>query len=105
MAEATFNDYDNLFRQPARVCSSPSCIDFGNGDLGRAARFCDDHQARSIISMDPPPRIPRFMAGWEACAKVWAAWLDSEESRKQREYEAEQARQRNFVEETAKGLK
>lgn len=106
--------YDNLLPdmgrsivQPLnRVCGSPSCIDFGNSDLGKAARICDDHVARSLVMRTiPEPRVPTFMSGWEACSKIWAAWLDSEDARKQREYEAEVQRQRDFVNEVAGNLK
>lgn len=96
----------NYLQPSQRVCASPSCIDFGNSDLGKAARICDDHVARSIIArVIPEPRIPAFQPGWEACSKVWSAWLDSEDARKQREYEAEIQRQQDFVNEIARGLK
>ena len=80
-------------------------MSFGNTDLGKAASICNSHVARSATMTVPPPRIPHFMEGWEACGRVWAAWRDSEDSRQQREFESEQERQKAFVEEIAKGLK
>ncbi len=88
------------------TCSAPTQIMRSSDDLGRAMRICSDHQRSSALTITvPPPRIPDFMQGWEACTKVWAAWLDSEEARQQREYEAEIERQRQFVNDIAGKLK
>jgi len=94
------DDYPILSRPS--VCASST---FGTDDLGRAMTVCQDHFRLSATVMIPPPRIPDFAQGWEACTKVWAAWLDSEEARKQREREAEIERQRQFVNEVAGKLR
>lgn len=94
------DEYPTLGRPS--VCPSS----FGTDDLGRAMTICSGHIKQSALTITiPPPAIPDFMAGWEACTKVWAKWLDSEEARKQRELEAEIERQRQFVNEVAEKLK
>lgn len=80
------NIYSQLAQSPAP--------DFGPGNLGRMAGICYSHQATNLITIVPAPRIPTFQKGWEACEKVYAAWLDSETARKQRERAELEERQR-----------
>ena len=83
------------------LCSTLSCVEFGSDDIGRAAEICDRHRPFTSIT----PSNPGFLEGWEACAKVWNAWLESENGRLRAAAIAEEARQKSFVEEVARTLK
>lgn len=87
------------------IGSYPCPPPFGADELGKAAGICYSHQQQSLTLTTPPPRIPQFQAGWEACTKVYAAWLEGEVARQMREREAEEERQREFINEFARKLK
>lgn len=88
-------------------CATMSCAEFGDDPISRAADICNRHQSINggFIITIPPPRIPRFMKGWEACSKVWSAWLESEDGRKRREAEKAEADDLDFVNNIADGLR
>lgn len=88
-------------------CLTLSCVEFGHDDVGRAAQICNAHQDYNgpMTQANPPPLIPKFMKGWEACKKVWSEWLVSEEGRKKAEAEVQEQRELDFVNEVAKGLR
>jgi hypothetical protein len=86
-------------------CQSFACQQFGETTLGRAALVCSSHIALREITLIPRPRIPQFMPGWEACTKVWSAWLESEDGRKLREAEDAEKRDREFVNSIADTLR
>lgn len=87
------------------ISSYPCPPAFGADELGKAAAICYSHQQISVMLLNPPPRIPQFQQGWEACTKVYAAWLEGEAAHQIREREAEDERQREFVNEFARKLK
>ncbi len=80
------------------------CLSYGTDDLGKMMMACHSHKSPSSTVTTPPPRIPQFATGWEACEKVWAKWLVSEEARRQREYQEKTESERQSVIEFAKGL-
>lgn len=92
---------------PTLPCATMSCMEFGDNPLGRAANICSRHQAMDggFAVLSPPPRVPRFMKGWEACSKVWSAWLESEDGRKRREAEKAEAADLDFINNIADGLR
>ena len=95
---------DDNFGNAAILCPQSQRKRFGDDALGRAAGACYSHVAYSLTVTNPPPRIPTFQKGWEACEKVYAAWLESEIARQHREAETAEERLRQEVIEFASKL-
>jgi hypothetical protein len=98
-----FNCSEN-FGNAAIVCPQSRERIFGDNELGHIAGACYSHVASSLVTMIPAPRIPTFQKGWEACEKVYSAWLESETAREQREAQVTEERQRQEVIEFARRL-
>lgn len=81
--------------------SSPS---YGDTQLGRAMQICDRHRLPPTM-MTVPPQGPMWNEAWAACNTVFREWQNSETVRKQKEYEAQVERDRQFVIKLEKELK
>lgn len=77
----------------------------GDADLDRAIVLCDQHARASgrIYATNPPSDVPAWSTGWEMCSAVLAKWTASDAARQQREWEAQETLDREFVKKFVEG--